>query len=575
MKRFQDLSSLVFPALAAERRNLLVLAGWSLLEATPVLLSGQLVAQAVDKGFLGGDVTVGIGLLGVYAVLMVAGAFATRQALMPLASIVEAIRDHVVRRVVTASLHNAVHGAVTPDAAMVSRITRQAELIRQFSNMLLTVARTVVFSAVGTLAGLFTLLPQVAVLTTITLAASGVLLALLSRVLQRRYLAAMVAEEELSAAAGRTFSGLRDIRACGASELAAVQLGHAVDAQAATTVATARAGTGRIGVIVVGGRLPLLITLVLAAGMVRSGEATTGAILGACTYLVVGLEPLLRQVVQAIGNMGLHFFVTLHRLAEHATCAEIASDGTAHGDGYDLTLREVTFAYGPHSTPVLTRTSLVIEHGVHLAVLGPSGVGKSTLANLIAGLEAPQHGEILLGGTPLARLDRKWLHQAVALVPQEHFVFNGTVRENLAYLVPTATDTELDTAVDLLGLRPTVTRLGGYDAELFNADTLSQGERQLITLVRIYLSAARIVVLDEATCHLDPQAEARVETAFRERGGTLIVIAHRISSARRAQRIVVLDGTGLRSGTHETLLDTSPLYGDLVAGWTADVSPVG
>jgi ATP-binding cassette subfamily C protein len=115
-------------------------------------------------------------------------------------------------------------------------------------------------------------------------------------------------------------------------------------------------------------------------------------------------------------------------------------------------------------------------------------------------------------------------------------------------------------------MAPLVARLGGYEAVVSPA-RLSAGERQLIALARAYLSPAPIVILDEATCHLDPAAEARAEAAFAERGGTLIVIAHRISSALRARRILVLDGTRAQAGSHASLLVSSPLYRDLVGYW--------
>jgi ATP-binding cassette subfamily C protein len=115
-------------------------------------------------------------------------------------------------------------------------------------------------------------------------------------------------------------------------------------------------------------------------------------------------------------------------------------------------------------------------------------------------------------------------------------------------------------------MRALVEVLDGYDAEV-DPSALSAGERQLITLARAYLSPARLVVLDEATCHLDPVAEAQVESAFAGREGTLIVIAHRISSALRAKRILVLDGSDVLLGTHADLLSRSALYRDLVGHW--------
>jgi ATP-binding cassette subfamily C protein len=118
----------------------------------------------------------------------------------------------------------------------------------------------------------------------------------------------------------------------------------------------------------------------------------------------------------------------------------------------------------------------------------------------------------------------------------------------------------------VVGLTALVTRLGGYEAEVDPA-ALSAGERQLIALARAYLSPARLVLLDEATCHLDPAAEAAAEDAFAARPGTLVVIAHRMSSALRANRVLVLDGDSADIGTHDALLRRSALYRDLVGYW--------
>jgi ATP-binding cassette subfamily C protein len=155
---------------------------------------------------------------------------------------------------------------------------------------------------------------------------------------------------------------------------------------------------------------------------------------------------------------------------------------------------------------------------------------------------------------------------AIVLIPQESYVFAGTVGENLTYLREDAPPDEVGAVCDLLGLRPLVDRLGGMDAELSRA-TLSAGESQLVALVRAYLSPAPVVVLDEATCHLDPAVEARVEVAFAARPGTLVVIAHRITSARRARHILLMGDTEVRHGTHDSLLITSTLYRDLAGVW--------
>jgi ATP-binding cassette subfamily C protein len=180
---------------------------------------------------------------------------------------------------------------------------------------------------------------------------------------------------------------------------------------------------------------------------------------------------------------------------------------------------------------------------------------------------------VRLAGTAVNGLTPAELARLRVLIPQEAYVFSGTVRENLAYLCdrPPA-DTELSAVAAALGLDELVDRLGGLDAGVDPA-ALSAGESQLFALARAHLSPAPLVLLDEATCHLDPAAEARAENAFAGRPGTLVVIAHRITSARRADRVLLMDGLAVTCGTHRELLAGSGLYRDLVGHWDAGPEP--
>jgi ATP-binding cassette subfamily C protein len=260
--------------------------------------------------------------------------------------------------------------------------------------------------------------------------------------------------------------------------------------------------------------------------------------------------------------------VTLGRILD-ATPVTAPEPGCACTVHRGLSVRGLTFAYGPHAEPVLRDLDLDVPDGDHLTIVGPSGIGKSTLAGLLCGLLSRDAGTITIGGRPVDAFTRKALATSRVLIPQEAYVFTGTVYENLVYLRPDASAADVRRAVALVGAGELVDRLGGLDAQVTPA-ALSSGERQLLALVRAYLSPAPLVVLDEATCHLDGAAERRAEEAFAARDGTLVVIAHRMSSALRASRVLVLDGTSATAGDHDTVRANSSLYRELLGFWDAD-----
>lgn len=232
-----------------------------------------------------------------------------------------------------------------------------------------------------------------------------------------------------------------------------------------------------------------------------------------------------------------------------------------------LSLTSVSFAYGPAATPVVDDLDLTLPPAAHLAVVGPSGIGKSTLTALVAGLLRATDGEIQLCGHPVPSPGAAARR---VLIPQEAYVHSGTLAENLGHLRPhPVPESELLAAARAVGLTPLLEALGGPRATVDPA-VLSAGERQLIALTRAYLSYAPLVLLDEATCHLDPRAEERAERAFAERPDTtLVVVAHRISSARRAGSVLLMDGRRTAHGTHDELVRDSAAYRELVGGWAA------
>ncbi len=562
--------SVLITSFRARRAKLWRLAAWSAVEALPTLLSGLLIARAIDEGFLTGRLVTGFGWLGLLTISVIVGAWGTRQTLKRLAEVVEPFRDDLVVGVVTGALRrSALHGA-RPASADVARLTQQVEIVREAYAAVLIVVQQFLVVTVGALIGLSALAPSVLVLVLPPLAAAlGLFLIALQRMAAKQR-DSILADERIAEETTTLGGGLRDIAACGGQESAHSLVAGHIDDAATATVAVSRLTAVATITVAFGGWVPLILILAFGSWLLDQG-ATTGVVLGAAVYVLQGLQPALQTLVNGLSGPGLWLMVTLRRIVETGgadpTAASVADQGPAPaGDRYDLELAEVTFAYSRTAAPVVRRLQLTVPEGDHLAIVGPSGIGKSTLAGLMTGLLQPREGTVSMGGVPLSGQSAKRLADQRILIPQEAYVFAGTLRENLTYLRAATTDAELDRVVRLLGAGGLIHRLGGYDADI-DPEPLSAGERQLITLVRAFVASAPVVILDEATCHLDPAAEARVERAFAERPGTLIVIAHRISSALRAQRILVLDGTAAMLGAHDDLLVHSPLYRDLVGHW--------
>ncbi|WP_167391676.1 ATP-binding cassette domain-containing protein [Streptomyces humi] len=589
--------------LHVRKRVLSRLAFWSVLEAGQTFLLGYALARALDAGFLAGNVRTGLAWLGAAGGGVAVGAYGTRRVYGVVADLVEPVRDRLVAGVVARGVREADRGTL-------SGLTQQAEIARDALAGLVMVSRSFVFTVAGALAGLCTLaLPLLLVVGPPLLAGLGLFAATL-RPLARRQEAFLVADEALAGELGEVCPGLRDVTAAGAEERVAAEVGERVDAEYRAARALARWSVVRVAALAVGGQLPSVLLLATAPWLLRHG-VTAGALVGALAYVTQSLLPALQNLVHGLGTGGTRLTVVLRRLqppgrtapssqnrlgtaptvppgpwhrtghhtppttppgGPHGTPGRAApalptvasGSGVVAGAGVPaLALGGVTFAYGPASAAVLDRLDLRVPQGGHLAVVGPSGIGKSTLTAVVAGLLEPAHGEVRVCGHPVPGARAAALR---VLIPQEAYVCTGTLGENLGLLrADPVPEPELLAAAEAVGLAPLLERLGGPDAPVRPA-VLSAGERQLIALARAYLSPAPLALLDEATCHLDPAAEARAEHAFAARpGGTLVVVAHRIDSARRARRILVMDGPRTSYGTHGELLRTCPLYRELVA----------
>ncbi len=212
----------------------------------------------------------------------------------------------------------------------------------------------------------------------------------------------------------------------------------------------------------------------------------------------------------------------------------------------EVRLEGVSFRYGPGQPLVIQDVDLTIAPGERVALVGGSGAGKSTIAKLMARFYELTSGRILIDGQDVSRVTGESLRRHLALVPQEGFLFDGTIADNIAAARPEAAHEEIEEAASAIGLERALASLaGGLDTEVANRGlSLSAGQRQLVALARAFLAGPRILILDEATSSLDPATEAVVEEALRTllAGRTAVVIAHRLRTALRADRVVMLEG---------------------------------
>jgi len=334
-----------------------------------------------------------------------------------------------------------------------------------------------------------------------------------------------------------------------------------------------KVSTWYFGLIEFAGIASSALIVGLGGILVHRGSVSLGTVVAFVLLLATLFDPV--QQLSQLYNTLQSAAASLHKLfaiIDAQPDVEESTQPTSLPATGDVVVESISFTYAGSSKPALDNVSVVLTAGTRLALVGPTGAGKSTLAKLMARLYDPQEGSVLFGGVNLRDASMEDLRRRIVVIPQEGFLFDGSVRDNLLIAKPDATEAELLGALDRLGLRERFEALPeGLDTEVRERGSrLSAGERQLVALSRAALVDPAVLVLDEATSNLDPGTEMLIEAALEKLmvGRSVIVVAHRLSTVQRADKIaVVADARISEIGTHDELIALNGHYALLAATW--------
>ena len=326
-------------------------------------------------------------------------------------------------------------------------------------------------------------------------------------------------------------------------------------------------GTEAVGIVT------QAIVLLIGGKMVLNGDLSIGELTAFLLFLTSFFAPI--QSLVQLYNQYQQGSASIEKLRELLSTAPSVPEKENAVEikkviGH-IELKSINFSYEKNK-PILKDVSLVVEPGEVIALVGPTGAGKSTIAKLISRFYDPDEGELLVDGYDLRDVKIESLRKQIAVVPQEPFLFNGSIKENVIFARPFANEKDIEEACDAVGLTGLISRLpNGIDSAIHERGaSLSAGERQLLALARAFLCQPRLLILDEATSNLDLLSESSIERALDNllEGRTSIIVAHRIATAMKADRIAVVDdGSIIEIGTHEELVQLSGKYSSMYKTW--------
>ncbi|WP_328549169.1 ABC transporter ATP-binding protein [Streptomyces platensis] len=521
--------------------------------------------------------------------------------------VVRGLRHGLIARLLRLEMHQ-YHRHRTGD--LISRVTTDTTLLRDVVSQALVDLVTGALAAAGAVVLMAWIDPLLLLLVALTVATAALVVASLLKGIRAASAHMQGSVGALAAELERALGALPMVRVHRAEDREATRIGKRVDAAYDAGVRTAKLASVMSPAVELAVQGSFLLVLVIGGLRVNGHANSLGdlvAFLLYASYLVLPLSSVFRAVGLMQRGMGAYQRIAQalalpaepEEAAEPAEAVEPAGpaksvertapggcvvraaprrvERTGRGEAPALALHDVRFGYVP-DRPVLNGVSFTVPHHGQVALVGRSGAGKSTILALVARFHEPDSGTLLFGGRPAAELSRGACRARIAVVDQNTHVVHGTLRDNITYAVPGASDAEVRRVVELARLDGVVRRLpGGLSGVLGErGNTLSAGERQRVALARALLARPALLLLDEPTSHLDAINETALTTLMKEAAQecALLVIAHRLSTVRHADRIIVLEGGHtVASGSHEELLTTSPSYRALATGqmlWPAD-----
>ncbi len=563
------------------RRQALVAVLLLVLWTTALLAGPVLVRTAIDQGIRQGDRTVVDRAVLGYLVAAVVAYGSYRLGILNLARVGERflrdLRNRVFDRIVNQSMP---YYDRTQAGVIVSRMTSDVDSLAELVQygLLMFISASLLLSL--SLVLLFLLSWQLALVLLVVVP----VLVPASRKFQRdsndAYLRVRDEIASTLSALQEGFSGVRVVQAFAREEVEARRFTETDERLFRSHMRSVRVAAWYLPIVDFSGVLTTAIAVGVGGLLVRDGRMTLGTVAAFVLLLSNLFEPV--QQLSQLFNMLQSGTASLAKLygvidapAEVAEPTE-SQPLPAHGP---LTVEGVSFAYGD-GPRVLSEVDLEVSPGERLALVGPTGAGKSTLAKLMARLYDPTEGRVAFGGVDLRETSIAGLRERIVVVPQEGFLFAGTVADNIRLARAGAGEDEVVEALNRIGAWDRISRLpdGIHTVVRERGSRLSAGERQLVSLARAAMVDPAVLVLDEATSSLDPGTEALVEGAMEAlmADRTVIVIAHRLTTSERADRVGVVDGGRLvELGTHDELVAAGGAYTDLFAAWQRGLSATG